>query len=235
MEGGGELTAYEQERQRRLEENRRKLEEMGLQQVGSERLTPFERELERRWREGPHLGRLPLCDAALPRAPTAAPAPRRTPPPLGDAGTDSPALRSSSPALLCNSCPQMVTDIAQANGGQQEAKKKREKKAPEEPLEPTRRWAAAGGKGGKACMAGWGHLSLPPDVTLTSAAGPAPCEMLSACRGQEGAAAAGGPAALHGCACLPYPCSCPAELPVCLGCPSSQVQPQRGQGGKLPV
>lgn len=49
MEGGGELTAYEQERQRRLEENRRKLEEMGLQQVGRE-LTPFERQLERRRR-----------------------------------------------------------------------------------------------------------------------------------------------------------------------------------------
>lgn len=46
MEGGGGLTAYEQERQRRLEENRRKLEEMGLQQVRA-RVNTFERGLER--------------------------------------------------------------------------------------------------------------------------------------------------------------------------------------------
>ncbi|PRW58633.1 Cell division cycle-associated 7 [Chlorella sorokiniana] len=72
MEGGGELTAYEQERQRRLEENRRKLEEMGLQQ--------------------------------------------------------------------------MVTDMAQA-GGEQAAKKRREKKAaPEVPLEPSRRSSRNEGK-----------------------------------------------------------------------------------------
>lgn len=40
----------------------------------------------------------------------------------------------------------MVTDMAQAAGAEQAAKKKREKKAaPEMPLEPTRRWVLAGG------------------------------------------------------------------------------------------
>lgn len=85
------------------------------------------------------------------RAPSRPQVPPTLPPapPLVDAGADSQGGRL--PHLpSCASCraprPQMVTDMAQAAGAEQAAKKKREKKAaPEVPLEPTRRWVLAGG------------------------------------------------------------------------------------------
>lgn len=101
MEGGGGLTAYEQERQRRLEENRRKLEEMGLQQVRA-RVNTFERGLERGRR--PHACNLVACRSAMQRAqaPQVPPPARRrrwaTP-----AGADSPAWLTPGPLLVL--CP----------------------------------------------------------------------------------------------------------------------------------
>lgn len=157
MEGGGELTAYEQERQRRLEENRRKLEEMGLQQVGSESLTPSNASSKGAGGGRPAFGSSAAvrCSAATgadscPRSPphAAAVGRRRRRQPGAPVHLPSPPLQSP-PADGDGYC----AGQRRAAGGQEEAGEEGARGAAgaDAPV------GSGGWKGGKACMAGWGH------------------------------------------------------------------------------
>lgn len=138
-----ELTAYEQERQKRLAQNAARMQELGLQQVGGGGAR-WKGNIGRHQFEGFESAQ-PLpgqrCGEQARREPTAAPSR-----PAAAAVVDHRLLLAAPPPPLPPSplapppSTQMAKDMETACGGEAQPKKKREKRAaPEAPLEPTRR------------------------------------------------------------------------------------------------